>query len=73
LTQYDAANALISDVSYTRDRTGNLLTQTDAAGPTTYAYDALYRLASADYPGTKTMSCSATKMWATARRIPGAA
>jgi YD repeat-containing protein len=52
LTQYDAANALISDVSYTRDRTGNLLTQTDAAGTTTYAYDALYRLASADYPGT---------------------
>jgi YD repeat-containing protein len=52
LTQYDAANALISDVSYTRDRTGNLLTQTDAAGTTTYAYDALNRLASADSPGT---------------------
>ena len=52
LTQYDAANALISDTSYTRDRTGNILTQTAASGITTYAYDPLYRLQTADLPGT---------------------
>ena len=52
LTQYDAANVLISDTSYTRDRAGNILTQTDAAGTTTYVYDPLYRLKTADYPGT---------------------
>lgn len=51
LTQSDAANATISDTSYTRDRVGNILTQTDASGATTYTYDALYRLKSADYPG----------------------
>ncbi|WP_018079022.1 RHS repeat-associated core domain-containing protein [Thiobacillus denitrificans] len=52
LTQYDAANALISDTSYTRDRTGNILTSVDGSGTTTYAYDPLYRLKTADYPGT---------------------
>ena len=51
LTQYDAANALISDTAYTRDRLGNILTQTDATGITTYSYDPLYRLQTADYPG----------------------
>ncbi len=51
LSQYDAANALISDTSYTRDRVGNILTQADATGTTTYAYDPLYRLKTADYPG----------------------
>ncbi len=52
LTQYDAANALVSDTSYTRDRLGNILTTVDAAGTTTYAYDPLYRLKTADYPNT---------------------
>lgn len=52
LTQYDAANALISDVSYTRDRTGNILTAVNGSGTTTYAYDPLYRLKTADYPNT---------------------
>ncbi|MHB1215307.1 MAG: hypothetical protein ACYCY9_10000 [Thiobacillus sp.] len=52
LTQYDAANGLISDTSYTRDRTGNILTAVDGSGTTTYAYDPLYRLKTADYPNT---------------------
>ena len=56
LSQYDAVNALISDISYTRDREGNILTQADSvginAGTTTYTLDALYRLKTADYPGT---------------------
>ena len=50
--QYDAANDLVSDISYTRDRVGNILTSDDGAGTTAYTYDALYRLESADYPGT---------------------
>ncbi|MDZ4211147.1 MAG: RHS repeat-associated core domain-containing protein [Methylotenera sp.] len=56
LTQYDAANNLVSDTSYTRDRLGNILTQSNTAGAstgtTTYTYDALYRLKTADYPNT---------------------
>lgn len=52
LSQYDAANALISDTTYSRDRAGNVLTQADASGTTTYTMDALYRLKTADYPGT---------------------
>ena len=52
LKQYDAANTLVSSTTYTRDRVGNILTQTDASGTTTYTLDALYRLTSADYPGT---------------------
>ena len=36
LTQFDAANALISDTSYSRDRVGNILTQAEAAGTTTF-------------------------------------
>ncbi|WP_198363138.1 RHS repeat-associated core domain-containing protein [Thauera sinica] len=50
-TQYDAANTLVSDTTYTRDRVGHILTRTDGAGTTTYAYDARYRLKTADYPG----------------------
>ncbi|MDO9234166.1 MAG: RHS repeat-associated core domain-containing protein [Methylotenera sp.] len=54
LTQYDAANNLVSDTSYTRDRVGNILTQINTAGAntgtTTFSYDALYRLSTADYP-----------------------
>ncbi len=52
LSQYDAANVLISDLSYTRDRTGNITQTTDTGGTTSYTYDALYRLNTADHPGT---------------------
>lgn len=52
LSQYDAANALISDTSYTRDRVGNILTRADSTGTTSYVYDALYRLKTADLPGS---------------------
>jgi hypothetical protein len=56
LRHFDAVNALISDTSYVRDRLGNILTQADSigvnAGTTTFTMDALYRLATADYPGT---------------------
>ncbi|MDP2787524.1 MAG: DUF6531 domain-containing protein, partial [Pseudomonadota bacterium] len=51
LTQYDAADALIADSTYTRDRVGHILSQTDLGALTSYTYDALYRLTSADYPG----------------------
>lgn len=49
--QYDAANALVSSIAYTRDRVGNIIGQTDAGGTTNYTLDALYRLTAADYPG----------------------
>jgi RHS repeat-associated protein len=64
LRHFDAVNALISDTSYVRDRMGNILNQTLSvgssanasamltAGTTTYTYDALFRLLTADYPGT---------------------
>ncbi|WP_228487890.1 RHS repeat-associated core domain-containing protein [Rhodocyclus gracilis] len=52
LDQYDATNALVSSTTYTRDRVGNITGQTDASGTTTFALDALYRLSTADYPGT---------------------
>lgn len=51
LNQFDAANASISSTSYARDRVGNILTQVDAGGTTTFTQDALYRLKTADYPG----------------------
>ncbi len=35
-----------------RDRLGNITSQTDASGTTTFTYNALYRLTNADYPGT---------------------
>ena len=48
-----SANATqVSNVSYTRDRIGNILTANDLDGLTTYTYDALYQLKTADYPGT---------------------
>jgi len=49
---------LVNDTSYTRDRLGNILTQTErnaqgqATGTTAYSYDPAYRLLTADYPGT---------------------
>lgn len=52
LDQYDAANALMSSTTYTRDRVGNITGQTDSGGTTGYTLDALYRLTQADYPGT---------------------
>ena len=52
LAQYDAAGALIADSLYTRDRLGHILTQTDLGALTSYGYDPLYRLKTADYPGT---------------------
>ena len=52
LDQYDAANALVSSTTYTRDRVGNILTQADSGGTTAYTLDGLYRLTQADHPGT---------------------
>jgi YD repeat-containing protein len=55
LDQYDAANALVSSTTYTRDRVGNITGQTDSvginSGTANYTLDALYRLTQADYPG----------------------
>nr|WP_255609649.1 RHS repeat-associated core domain-containing protein [Methylosinus sp. Sm6] len=51
LSQYDAANARISQTSYTRDRVGNITGRADGSGATAYTLDALYRLTAADYPG----------------------
>jgi RHS repeat-associated protein len=56
LTHYDAKNAQIASSSYSRDRMGNVLTQVDSGGPLPgtrgYTYDSLYRLLTADLPGT---------------------
>jgi len=49
---------LVNDTAYTRDRIGNILTQTDTnalgqvTGTTIYSYDPEYRLKTADYPGS---------------------
>ncbi|ANE58013.1 RHS repeat protein [Methylomonas sp. DH-1] len=49
---------LVNNTGYTRDRIGNVLTQTEAGGTgqptgiTGYSYDPEYRLLTADYPGT---------------------
>ncbi len=47
-----ARDKLNQSESYPRDRVGNILTITGAAGTTTFTYDALYRLTNANYPGT---------------------
>ncbi|MDP3650856.1 MAG: RHS repeat-associated core domain-containing protein [Rhodoferax sp.] len=47
-----ANGAVLNNVSYISDRVGNILSQTDATGISTYSYDPLYQLLSADYPGT---------------------
>lgn len=52
LTHTAANGATLTDIGYTRDKVGNILTQTDSTGTTTFTYDPLYRLTSADYPGT---------------------
>ncbi|MBT0960257.1 RHS repeat-associated core domain-containing protein [Denitromonas iodatirespirans] len=51
-SQFDAAGSTVSATTYTRDRVGNILTTDDGAGTASYAYDALYRLETADHPGT---------------------
>ena len=51
LSQYDAANNLVSQTSYTRDRVGNITSQSDAGGTSSFTLDALYRLTQADLPG----------------------
>ena len=49
---------LVNNTQYSRDRLGNILSQTDhntlgqVTGTTTFGYDPEYRLTSADYPGT---------------------
>jgi RHS repeat-associated protein len=52
LAHYDGADGLIADTTYTRDRLGHITQATDVSGSTLYAYDALYRLKTADFPGT---------------------
>ena len=58
LTHTNATGGTLTDIAYTRDKVGNILTQTDSspgnpnAGTTTFTYDALSRLSSADAPGT---------------------
>jgi RHS repeat-associated protein len=52
LTNTSASGAMVTSQTYSRDRVGNITTQTDAGQSTTYGYDALYRLTSVDSPGT---------------------
>ena len=44
----------INNTTYTRDRIGNILTDSNSVGATTisYSYDPAYRLLSANYTGT---------------------
>ncbi len=41
----------MGEESYTRDRIGNILTNSSSEGTTTFTYDPLYRLTDAVYPG----------------------
>ncbi|MFA7062463.1 MAG: RHS repeat-associated core domain-containing protein, partial [Pedobacter sp.] len=52
LTNKSATGTIVNNTSYTRDRIGNITSQSDASGTTSFVYDPLYRLTSADYPGT---------------------
>jgi RHS repeat-associated protein len=56
MAHYDAKGSQMAASTYSRDRVGNILTQVDTGGPLpgtrTYTYDALYRLETADLPGT---------------------
>jgi len=52
LSNTSAVGTVVNSASYVRDRLGNVTSQTDASGTTTFIYDALYRLTNADYPGT---------------------
>lgn len=52
ITNSSASGAPVTQTTYTRDRLGNVLSKTEGANFTTYSYDPLYRLISADAPGT---------------------
>lgn len=53
LKNTSANGTIVSNTTYNqRDWLGNIKQQTDASGTTSFAYDALYRLTSADYSGT---------------------
>lgn len=52
LKNSSASGTVVNNTSYIRDRLGNITEQTDTGGTTSFVYDALYRLMSADYPGT---------------------
>ena len=46
-----ANGSVVGEESYTRDRIGNILTNSSSEGTTTFTYDPLYRLTDAVYPG----------------------
>ncbi|MEW6401338.1 MAG: RHS repeat-associated core domain-containing protein [Chloroflexota bacterium] len=52
LKNTSANGTVINNTSYVRDRLGNITSQTDASGTTSFTYNALYRLTNANYPGT---------------------
>ena len=52
LSNTTVGGASVNNTSYVRDRLGNITSQTDASGATSFVYDALYRLTNANYPGT---------------------
>src|SRR5208337_2678278 len=52
LTNTSANGSVINNTSYVRDNLGNITSQTDTTGTTTFLYDPLYRLTSATYPVT---------------------
>ncbi len=52
LTNVSASEGLNQTQTYTYDNIGNITGLTDASGPAIFVYDPLYRLTSADYPGT---------------------
>lgn len=48
-----AANGtIVNSTTYGRDMQKNIIGQTDSTGTTSFTYDALYRLTSANYPGS---------------------
>ena len=52
LAQKSANGTVLSSTTYTRDRVGNITSQSDTSGTTAYTYDARYWLTNADYPST---------------------
>ncbi|MFA7061801.1 MAG: RHS repeat-associated core domain-containing protein, partial [Pedobacter sp.] len=52
LTNKSAIGTIINNTGYVRDRLGNITSQSESSGTTNFVYDSLYRLTSADYPGT---------------------
>ena len=51
LTHFTESGSVLQDRGYGHDRVGNITSISDSSGSTTYSFDALYRLSSADYPG----------------------